>query len=80
MVETSPVLASPKRSRAVRAVQASGPQLMTETKFMQQYRIGAAVHGGGPRAGCTCSRSAPAATSPTSRRRATSRPSSRARR
>lgn len=25
----------------------SGPQLVTETKFMQQYRVGAAVHGGG---------------------------------
>lgn len=47
MVNTSPVIASPKRSRPTRAAQTSGPQLVTETKFMQQYRIGAAVHGGG---------------------------------
>lgn len=47
MVSPRPVVASSKRSRAKRAVQTSGPQLVTETKFMQQYRIGAAVHGGG---------------------------------
>ena len=34
-------------SSAVDADTVGGPSLLTETKFMQQYRIAAAAHGGG---------------------------------
>ena len=44
MRQTRPVDQSPTRTEAA---QTAGPQLVTQTKFMQQYRIGAAVHGGG---------------------------------
>ncbi|MBK8256444.1 MAG: hypothetical protein IPK82_27720 [Polyangiaceae bacterium] len=37
---------APKR-RSSPFAPSNGPQLITETKLMQQYRIGAAVHGGG---------------------------------
>jgi hypothetical protein len=46
-MHTSSVVPSQKRSRATSTAQSSGPQLVTETKLMQQYRIAAAVHGGG---------------------------------
>ncbi|MEZ4361862.1 MAG: hypothetical protein R3B48_16855 [Kofleriaceae bacterium] len=37
----------PAQDRAIPQVSSATPRLVTETKLMQQYRIGAAVHGGG---------------------------------